>query len=250
MKRPLSVLPIALLIVLSLVGCSAIPVPGAASPGPGAAAEPGSPDTSADTGADTEGSQGGAAVSDEDEAPLHTCTWEGDDGKREDVAIFGATDNGPFTRVQVVQLAPTETDLEHWDPGAVQRYLDGIKDIIVEEYGVDPSILTVDADGAMLRVTYECRDLDDLQSVRDYYHDDTVAAMFKTASGMPGVTTCDGKPVEKDDIGDFEADTETVRQWAEANWETGQAFLNGTLDEEASERYMDETHAIAELMGK
>lgn len=253
MKRPLTALLPALLLVLPLAGCSAIPIPRAAAPDQGAAglgatdADPSAPAPYADG---AQGQEQGQAP-DGDEAPLHTCTWEGEDGDREDIAIFGTSDDEPFTRVQLVQRTPTKTDLVNNDPEVVQQYLDRVRDILVNEDGVDPSILTVDVDDdGLLRVTYECRNLDDLQSVHDYYYDDTAGGVFRTVSGMPGVTTCDGKPVEKADIADFDTDMATIREWAEANRETGKAFLNGTLDEDASKKYMDETHAISDLMRK
>lgn len=223
----------ALLLALLLTGCSAMPAAGDAAPDQDTAGSPG---------------QDQAAAS--DETPLHTCIWEGDDGTREDIIIFGPSDDEPFTRVELVELIPTKVEIEDEDPEAVRQYFDDVKDAIASSNGIDPDILTVDSEGGKVRLTYECRSLKDLQSVHGYYSDETAGGVFETASGMTGTTTCDGKPVEKGDLKDFDADMKTVRDWAEANRETGHAYLDGTLDAAAEKKYTDETSTISDLVLK
>ncbi|WP_300940639.1 hypothetical protein, partial [Faecalibaculum rodentium] len=47
--------------------------------------------------------------------PLHSCTWEGKDGVREDIRFFGSSEDAPFTKVELIQYIPSDMDFQNTD---------------------------------------------------------------------------------------------------------------------------------------
>lgn len=188
----------------------------------------------------------------EAEKPAHSCTWEGDGGVKEDIRVFGPSDDAPFTKVEFIEYFPSDIDFEHEDEEAVDQYLEDVKSKMTENNSVDPSILDVSWEKGYVTLTYTCRNLKEVQSVHEGYLEDTVSYIHQTAAAMGGTTTCDGEPVVHDvpDIAEFDGDMQTIRDWTEANRENGKAFTNGTLDPAASQNFTDSAKPITDLVKK
>ncbi len=79
----------------------------------------------------------------ESEQRIHACTWQGDDTK-EDIRIFGSSEQEPFTKLEFIEYLPSKIDFEHESKEDVDLYLSDVKDALIEADGIDPSILEVD----------------------------------------------------------------------------------------------------------
>lgn len=229
-----------LLIALLLTGCSSVPraTAGAANDSPSAAQQ---------NAAQEESSSETATQATEE--PLHTLRWEGPDGIIEDIRIFGTSEEEKFTKVELIEYFPSNIDFENENKDDVNDYLARVKETMIQD-GTDPDTLTVGWKKGYVTLTYECRNLEELQARHDYYFNDTVQGVFDTANTLTSLTVIDGQPVEKGNLEDFESDMQTIRDWSEANRENGKAFISGTLDPDASAQFSEGSHSMTKLLQK
>lgn len=235
----------ALLSVLLLAGCSSTP---AAQEDDGYQSVYGEDSTSKkDTQSDKIPEQ-------EEESPLHTCTWVDDDDTKEDIRIYGPSQNDPFTKVECIQYIPSKIDFENENKEDVDQYLEDVKDALIQELQANPDILDVTWEKGYVKLIFTCKDLKDVQSVHQGYLDNTVSYIYKTFSQMGGTTVCDGKTVEHEvpDISEFDGDMQTIRDWTEANRAVSQALSQGTMEIDAPEalEFMSSSESVSDLVYK
>ncbi len=103
-----------------------------------------------------------------------------------------------------------------------------------------------------LTITFTCQTLEQLQKIHDFYYDDTVSFIYKTAYDMEGTTACDGQPEErpKADIKDFDKDMNTIQEWNPANAANIESFWDGTMDPESSTSFTNSMDEIGNLIRK
>lgn len=196
--------------------------------------------------------QGSRQPEQETDKPLHACTWNGDEDSREDIRIFGPSEEEPFTKVEFIQYVPSKIDFAHENEEDVQAYLEDVKEALVEQDGTDPSILDVTREKGYVKLVYTCSNLEELQSVHSQYMDDTVSHIYETFSGMQGTATCDGQPVKRPeaDISDFDKDMNTIHEWISAHAADMRSYMDGTMDPDAALNLMDSTQEIDDLIEK
>jgi len=127
---------------------------------------------------------------------LHACSLTGTDATREDIRIYGSSEDAPFTKVELIEYLPCDFDFQNADEEDAKHYLETVKDNQVKADGIDPSMLKVGWEDNDITLTYICRDLKELQHFHPEFSQDTVSSVFKTAAAMQGVTACDQEPVE------------------------------------------------------
>ena len=127
---------------------------------------------------------------------LHACSLTGTDATREDIRIYGSSEEAPFTKVELIEYLPCDFDFQNADEEDAKHYLETVKDNQVKADGIDPSMLKVGWEDNDIALTYICRDLKELQHFHPEFSQDTVSSVFKNAAAMQGVTACDQEPVE------------------------------------------------------
>lgn len=154
--------------------------------------------------------------------------------------------------MELIQYIPSDMDFQNTDEKDIQDYLAKSKAAVADETGFDPSLITMGWADNDLTITFTCQTLEQLQKIHDFYYDDTVSFIYKTAYDMEGTTACDGQPEErpKADIKDFDKDMNTIQEWNPANAANIESFWDGTMDPESSTSFTNSMDEIGNLIRK
>ncbi len=154
--------------------------------------------------------------------------------------------------MELIQYIPSDMDFQNTDEKDIQDYLAKSKAAVADETGFDPSLITMGWEDNDLTITFTCQTLEQLQKIHDFYYDDTVSFIYKTAYDMEGTTACDGQPVKrpKADIKDFDKDMNTIQEWNPANAANIESFWDGTMDPDSSTNFTNSMDEIGNLIRK
>ncbi|WP_276924573.1 hypothetical protein [Faecalibaculum rodentium] len=83
--------------------------------------------------------------------------------------------------MELIQYIPSDMDFQNTDEKDIQDYLAKSKAAVADETGFDSSLITMGWADNDLTITFTCQTLEQLQKIHDFYYDDTVSFIYKTA---------------------------------------------------------------------
>lgn len=186
-----------------------------------------------------------------EEKPLHTCTYEADDGYIE-YRLYAPSDEAAFTRVEKAYHIPTDQEASLTEDQLPDGYLEGFKSTLAEGHGLDPEQITALWNQGYVDLLVECKTLPELAAMSLFYTADNAGDMFDGEKAAGSYTACDGQAVTmpQGDLSSFDMDMLYVMVWAGASADDSQAYLEGKLEGEARKDYEDGARQCQDILVK